>query len=372
VQTLAVTAQVLVYSLLGLMPSSYQRESFQALLGMFWEGQGKAHLQNSTIKSASALSRFLNHYQWNTRGVIQAVRATIIEQLLTDAPRGRRPHLQVIVDLTTLEKCGKFKQFESLITVYNKKRGLHLVVLYLVVGEWRIPWGFRVWRGKGSTSPAQLAIRLIDTLPRKLLKAYRVKVLADTGFGSNQFITAMKKRRLPLIVGVGARRRLADSRYLKNLVHKGQSIRLDGLDFEVFVSWFYLKRDGKLEQRFVISTCPLKGSTIAWWGRRRWSIEGFFKTAKHRFGLHCFAQKTLLGVYRWLVLCMISFVLAHWSLLSQTQGKSSLPDWGKAASLALNNLCPAVKILQVLKTVQSSQTLFASFGFELRLVPLTS
>ena len=370
--TILVNAQALVCNLLALMPSSYQRESFQAFLGLFWEGQGKPHPQNSSIKSASALSRFLNHYQWNTRQVIRTVRTAILKQLLTYAPRGRRPHLQVIVDLTTLEKCGKFKQFESLITVYNKKRGLHLLVLYLVVGEWRVPWGFRVWRGKGSTSPAQLAIRLIDTLPRKLLKAYRVKVLADTGFGSNQFITAMKKRRLPLIVGVNARRRLADNRQLKNLAHKGQGIRLQDLDFDVFVSWFYLKRDGKLEQRFVISTCPIKGSTIAWCGRRRWSIEGFFKTAKHRFGLHCFGQKTLFGVYRWLVLCMISFVLAHWSLLSQTQEKDSLPDWGKAASLALNYLCPAVKILQVLKTVESSRSLFASFGFELCLVPLTS
>jgi hypothetical protein len=34
---------------------------------------------------------------------------------------------------------------------------------------------------------------------------------------------------------------------------------------------------------------------MTWWGRRRWAIEGFFKTAKHRFGLHRFGQQTLLG-----------------------------------------------------------------------------
>jgi len=67
---------------------------------------------------------------------------------LYEESRGRRPFLQVIVDLTTLEKRGKFKEFENLISVYNGKRGLHMVVLYLVVGRWRIPWGFRVWRGK--------------------------------------------------------------------------------------------------------------------------------------------------------------------------------------------------------------------------------
>jgi hypothetical protein len=64
------------------------------------------------------------------------------------------------------------------------------------------------------------------------------------------------------------------------------------IDAALFVrnagSWFYLERNGKLEKRFVISTRVLKGSTITWWGRRRWAIEGFFKTAKYQFGLASF------------------------------------------------------------------------------------
>ena len=69
----------------------------------------------------------------------------------------------------------------------------------------------------------------------------------------------------------------------------------------------------KLIHRFVLSTKQLKGSTITWWGRRRWQIEGWFKTAKHRFGLHRFGlhrfgQGTLLGVYRWLVLSLIAYL----------------------------------------------------------------
>ncbi len=34
-------------------------------------------------------------------------------------------------------KVGKFKVFENLIRIYNGKRGLHLVVVYLVVGRYR-------------------------------------------------------------------------------------------------------------------------------------------------------------------------------------------------------------------------------------------
>jgi hypothetical protein len=95
-----------------------------------------------------------------------------------------------------------------------------------------------------------------------------------------------------------------------------------GLKFPVCISWYYLKRDnGKKEKRFVLSTKPLKGSTITWWGKRRGQIEGWFKTAKHRFGLHRFGQGTLLGVYRWLVLSLIAYIFAHWAYLS-----TQLPD----------------------------------------------
>jgi hypothetical protein len=74
---------------------------------------------------------------------------------------------------------------------------------------------------------------------------------------------------------------------------------------------FYLKRDGKWHKRYVLSTRALKAGTITWWGKRRWQIEGWFKTAKHRFGLHCFGQQTLRGMYRWLILSLTADVLAH-------------------------------------------------------------
>lgn len=97
--------------------------------------------------------------------------------------------LQVIIDLTTLEKRGKFKPEEHLISVYNGKRGLHLVVLYLVVGRWRIPWSFRVWRGKDSPSPAQLGLRLVQGLPKALTKHFRVMILVDTANGRREIFT---------------------------------------------------------------------------------------------------------------------------------------------------------------------------------------
>lgn len=92
--------------------------------------------------------------------MIRQVRQQILHQLLGYQSKGRRPWLQVIIDLTTLEKRGKFAAFSSVIQVLDGKRGLQVVVMYLVLGAWRVPWGFRVWRGKGTRTPVQLALRL--------------------------------------------------------------------------------------------------------------------------------------------------------------------------------------------------------------------
>jgi hypothetical protein len=191
----------------------------------------------------------------------------------------------VIVDLTTLEKRGKFKAFEPLVSILHSKRGVHLVVLYLVVGPWRIPYraplqgahgSFRVYRGKGTASPAHLGLQLVRQLPRWLRRAFKVVVLADTAFGSVDFLKGIRKLKLHAITGVRYDRYLQDGRQLFHLHNPGQQVRLKGLDFPVTVAWFYLKRQGDKPRlkRYVLSTQALKASTIVWWGRHRWQIEG--------------------------------------------------------------------------------------------------
>ena len=64
------------------MPTSYQRDSLQAMLGLFLEAQGHPLPQHSQTKSPSALSRFLNQYDWGTRQIIRAVRKAILKELL--------------------------------------------------------------------------------------------------------------------------------------------------------------------------------------------------------------------------------------------------------------------------------------------------
>ena len=243
-----------------------------------------------------------------------------------------------------------------------------IVVMYLVVGEWRVPWAFRPWRGKGTVTPAQLGLKLLRTLPKQLTHRFRVLVLADTGFSSVEFIKGVKKLRYQAIVGIPKNRLMDNGKAVKTITKKGQQIKLTELDDLVTASWFYLQRNGKLQKRFVISTHVLKGSTITWWGRRRWAIEGFFKTAKYQFGLASFGQQTLLGVYRWLILCLISFVLTHWVYLSFRQ--DNLPDWKEAALLTLQQLLPKSAVSLLLIEIESKRELLASQGLALELISI--
>ena len=202
-ETILQHAQQLVYNLLCLMPSTYQKASFNAVLGLFLDAQGHALPEHTQVKSASSLSRFFNRYAWPTRRVIQATRKAILQQIASYPPHFSMP-LRILIDLTTLEKSGKFRHLSTptadpkapdpWVRMLNGKRGLHLVVLYLVVGEWRVPWSFRVWRGKGHPSPVQLACKLLATVPKSLLKGRIVLVQADTEFGTIEFLNAVHKR----------------------------------------------------------------------------------------------------------------------------------------------------------------------------------
>ena len=363
---------------MGLMPSPYQILSLPAVFTMFWESQRVALPEQSVLKSPAALSRFFNEYGWPTRAVIRATRKQVLKELLKYAPRGKRPHLQVIIDLTTLEKRGKFTAFAELIHILNGKRGLHLVVMYLVVGGWRVPWAFRPWRGKDTVTPAQLGLKLLRTLPKKLTHRFRVLVLADTGFSSVEFVNGIEKRRdFQAIVGIPKNRLMANGKAIGTITKKGQQVQITGFEKMVTASWFYLERNGKLEKRFVISTRVLKGTTITWWGRRRWATLGLFQDCQISiwFGA-ARGQQTLLGVYRWLILSLISFILTHcWagdppSRVYLSYRLANLPDWQEAALLTLQQLLPAIAISLLLIEVESKRDLLAAQGLALELVSI--
>lgn len=94
---------------------------------------------------------------------------------------------------------------------------------------------------------------------------------------------------------------------------------------------------------------------------------GWFKTIKHRFGLHRFGQGTLLGVYRWLVLSLISYVLAHWAYLSTAIAPTNLPDWGQAAEIAFQTIFPQLVVLLLLQHIERLRELALSQGINIQI-----
>jgi hypothetical protein len=265
--------------------------------------------------------------------------------------RGRRPRRLVMIDLTTLEKAGRFEKL-NLVHILNKKRGVHVVVMYLVVGPLRVAWSFRIWRGKGEASASKLALKLLRQLPKPLMQRFWVLVLADGGFGNTLFLEGVRKLGLNAVVGMRSDRILEDGRQLHE-VRSGEQVTPTGLSFPVTVARYQLKRQGKRETQIVVATFVAEGRILSRWGKRRWRIEGFFKTIKRRFGLSRFGQQTLLGVLRFLLLSLLAFTLSQWQLWSMPKGV--WPDWGEVATSLRRLLLPELVKAEVLAELERLQ-----------------
>lgn len=130
------------------------------------------------------------------------------------------------------------------------------------------------------------------------------------------------------------------------------------------MSWYYFKRsDGKLEKRYILCTKALKGSTITRWIRRRCAIEGVSKQQSTALVFIDLAGQTLLGVYKWLILFLIAYLLAHWIYLYSSA--SSLPNWGEAAQPALELLLPQMALLPLSAEIQRLQPLAKRYGIDI-------
>ncbi|MEL7495718.1 MAG: transposase, partial [Cyanobacteria bacterium J06554_11] len=122
----------------------------------------------------------------------------------------------------------------------------------------------------------------------------------------------------------------------------------------------------KRELRFVASTYPYSGVYLVRLGRKRWAIEGFFKTAKHQFGLHCFGQGTKLGVYRWLLLSLIAFLLAHW--IDQWAWPPVL-NWKETCRLAREKLLPKMVWMRLCRIIHDHRHIAERLGVEILIQP---
>jgi hypothetical protein len=261
-------AQQAFNTLRNLIASPDIQNSFDTLLHAFLNADGNPRPQTATAKSSSALSRMLNRYALPALALLRQSRAIIQQRLQTIVPNSqkRRPTLELIIDLTTLEKTGAFQGLP--LSFFNEKYGLHLVVLYIVIGRERFVWSVRIWRGQGQRSWVELALSMLRCLPTWLTSRFKCRVLAAAGFGSSTFITGCATLELPVVVGVACDRTTEQGIQLSALRVQGAMLWLNGCVVPVYVAWFKLiGKNGAFQWRYVVSTAAAHPRTIVRWGR---------------------------------------------------------------------------------------------------------
>jgi hypothetical protein len=141
-----------------------------AVLKLFLDPATKTILENVEGVSPSTASRFFaNHTSKMYREFASALsewQLCILWLLYNNANRrGRRGHIFLKVDLTSIEKTGIKLPF---VFLFNKIFGIHIVVLHAHVGNVSFPIAFRIYLGKGTTTQVKLALQMLKDFPPKV------------------------------------------------------------------------------------------------------------------------------------------------------------------------------------------------------------
>lgn len=161
-------------AILSTFQRKQHRETFGVVMNLFLAGQGQPLPQLATVRSPSAVSRFFNQYNWNSRAVIRAMRQHALDEFerFRCVPYGHQQRLELVVDMTSLPMERKFAQLAPWVHHFNGVNGVRMVVLYLSHGSRRFPWSFLIWRGRGQPLPADLALKILAHLPDELMKRH--------------------------------------------------------------------------------------------------------------------------------------------------------------------------------------------------------
>ena len=131
-----------------------------------------------------------------------------------------------------------------------------MALLYLAIGPFRFPWRVRVYRGKGTATPTDLALALLRQIPQAWRACFKIRVLADAGFSTTELIPGAQTLGVEVIMSARCNRRLADDSLVQELTQRGHTVTLKVLSIPVTVSWFWRRHEetGQRERHFVVAT----------------------------------------------------------------------------------------------------------------------
>ena len=303
----------LLQSINALLPLKWHY-CFECILGLFLKPDQRVTLTNICGVSSSTASRLFQHSGFDLEQAWQMLVKWQVAQIRSAArvkKAGRRPPLYLRVDLTSIEKAGSLLPF---IRLFNKVKGIHIVVLHVSFGRISFAVGYRIFDAKKKLTPIELALDLLkDWLPR-CWGGWDVRLTADSGFMSQAFLEQTRKIGFNH-VSVGGKNNfvLSDGRHLENCV-KGECIELRTMKgLKLWVSWVDLPRLEKgveVKKRFfVLSTAKGTARTLIRVHSKRWLIESFFKSVKYDFGLNETRLRTEQGIRGWLFMSLLAYAI---------------------------------------------------------------
>jgi len=71
-------------------------------------------------------------------------------------------------------------------------------------------------------------------------------------------------------------------------------------------------------------------------------------------------------MYRWLVLSLVAFILAHWGYLSMNT--EAFPDWVEAATVVLRTCLSEVVVALLLQEIEQNRLLLYEQGWGVQII----
>lgn len=353
-QSLRERGSILTAQMVAVPTTSYQQRSLQAALHHFLDTATKKALHRVETVSASAVSRLMNEYDWDTASCWSLLQQAQWDMLLLAAKGKHRPLLRLSVDLTSLEKTGTQLPF---VRVYNGVHGIHLMVLFAEYGVWKWPVCYQVYQGKHTPTPVTLALEMLKAVPEAIRKRFKIRVLADSGFEAAAFLDEVRQLGFEFVVGVRATRRTLHPGVVTvaDCPHGGY-VELQNWPYDTLSLGRFDRGDRTF---YAVSSELMCGDEVIAEGKKRWDEESFFKEGKHQFGLQQFALRTATGLDRWLLLVFLAWTL---TLLFRDTGLTL----EQSAMLALVAILPAVRVNWLLNLVLKYSELLGQYGYSLR------
>lgn len=352
-QVLRERGSILTREIMSIPTSVYQQRSLQATLHHFLDLGSKKALHRIGVVSSSAVSRLLNKYDWNTSACWELLTTAQWEMLYLQAKGKHHPVLRLSVDLTSIQKTGQNLPFAR---VYNKVYGIHLVVLFAEYDQLKFPIGYLIYKGKGTSTPVTLALKMLDTIPDYIRERFNIRVLADSGFESAPFLDGVRQLGFEFVVGVRTTRRTMHPGVVTvaDCPHGGY-VELKNWSHDTLT----LGRFERGDRRFhAVSSELMSGDEVIAEGVKRWGEESFFKEGKHQFGLQQFALRTAKGLDRWILLVFLAWTL---TMLFREAG-STLEQ---SASSTVMTLLPSAQLNWLLDLIVKNSDLLGQYGYSL-------